>query len=56
MVDTHEEPRWEAEWLFPDGLIAELIGRCYQAMILLPKEDQPGEWILEAQFLAEKGS
>ena len=44
VVDTHEEPKWEAEWLFPEGIIAELIGRCYQAMILLPKEDQPREW------------
>ena len=44
VVDTHEEPKWEAEYLFPEGIIAEIIGRCYQAMILLPKEDQPREW------------
>lgn len=44
VVDTRDEPKWVAEWILPDGLIAKLIGRCYQVMTLLPKEEQPREW------------
>jgi hypothetical protein len=44
VVDTQEEPKWVAEWLLPEGLNAELIGRCYQALISLPKDEQPREW------------
>jgi hypothetical protein len=43
-IDAHEEPKWVSEWLLPEGLVAELIGRCYQASILLPKDEQPQEW------------
>lgn len=44
VIDAHEEPKWVSEWLLPEGLVAELIGRCYQASILLPKDEQPQEW------------
>lgn len=44
VIDAHEEPKWVSEWLLPEGLVAELIGRCYQASMLLAKGDQPREW------------
>jgi hypothetical protein len=44
VVDAHEEPKWVSEWLLPEGLVAELIGRCYQASILLIKDEPPRGW------------
>jgi hypothetical protein len=44
VVDAQEEPRWEAEWVFPDNLRAELIGRCYHALASVPESKRPRAW------------
>jgi hypothetical protein len=43
-VDAHEEPRWEADWISPEAIKAELLGRCYNALMLLPPAMRPKIW------------
>ena len=43
-VDTHEEPRWESDWISPEAIKAELVGRCYNALMLLPPARRPKIW------------
>jgi hypothetical protein len=45
VVDTREEPKWEPDWIAPDSLKAELIGRCTNALGLLPDAKRPKAWI-----------
>ena len=40
-VDTHDAPRWESDWIDPQYLKNEFIGRCYNAINLLPKSKRP---------------
>jgi hypothetical protein len=44
IIDSREEPRWEPDWLDPAALKAELIGRCSNALMLLPITKQPKAW------------
>jgi hypothetical protein len=44
VVDAYDEPRWEADWISPSGLKAELLGRCYNALMQLPPAKQPKAW------------
>jgi hypothetical protein len=43
-VDTREEPRWESDWIDPDALRSELIGRCANALFMLPEDGRPDAW------------
>jgi hypothetical protein len=44
VVDAQGEPKWEPEWVFPDNLRAELIGRCYHALASVPESKRPRAW------------
>jgi hypothetical protein len=44
-IDLHEAPRWNPEWLDPEHLYAELVGRVQGALALLPKGERPKAWI-----------
>jgi hypothetical protein len=44
VVDIHNAPRWESEWIDPQYIKNELIGRCYNAINLLPKSKRPKSW------------
>ena len=44
VIDKQVEPRWESEWISPDSLKAELLGRCYNALMKLPPTKQPKAW------------
>jgi hypothetical protein len=44
VVDARDEPRWEAEWISPEALKAELVGRCFNALMQLPPAKQPKAW------------
>ncbi|WKA27961.1 HTH domain-containing protein [Bradyrhizobium roseum] len=43
-LDARHDPRWESEWISPEALRAELIGRCYNALMLLPSDKRPKDW------------
>lgn len=43
-VDMCEEPRWEADWIDPNALRSELIGRCANALWTLPEAKRPKLW------------
>jgi hypothetical protein len=42
--DIREEPRWDSEWVSPDSLKAELVGRCFNAIGRLGKRKGPASW------------
>jgi hypothetical protein len=44
VIDAQAEPRWEADWIGPASLKAELLGRCYNALVQLPTARQPKAW------------
>jgi hypothetical protein len=44
VVDAQEEPKWEPEWVFPENLKAELIGRCSHALASVPESKRPRAW------------
>jgi hypothetical protein len=43
-VDAREEPRWESDWIDPTALRSELIGRCANALWMLPETERPKLW------------
>lgn len=43
-VDLREEPRWQPDWLTPNGITHELIGRCANALWVLPEDSRPKAW------------
>ncbi len=45
VVDRHEAPRWNPEWISPDILFAELVGRVSIALLLLPEDKRPEKWV-----------
>jgi hypothetical protein len=51
-VDRHEAPRWNPEWIAPEHLFAELVGRAIGVLNTLTREDRPGRWktIIDATF------
>jgi hypothetical protein len=44
-VDLQTAPRWNPEWLDPEYLYAELVGRAQGAITLLGQEPPPKRWI-----------
>jgi hypothetical protein len=44
VIDARDDPRWESEWMGPGPLKAEVIGRCQNALRLLPTAKQPEAW------------
>jgi hypothetical protein len=43
-VDRREAPRWRPEWISPEQVEAETIGRCANSIGLLPKARRPRAW------------
>jgi hypothetical protein len=52
MIDRREAPRWKPDWISPDHLQAEIVGRAIQALQAVPPERRPQVWAsdLEAAF------
>jgi hypothetical protein len=44
-IDRREAPRWSPEWISPENIEAELIGRALIAMSTLPKGKRPKSWV-----------
>jgi hypothetical protein len=42
--DIREEPRWDSEWVSPDSIKAELVGRYFNAIGRLGKKKGPASW------------
>jgi len=45
VVDLQTAPRWNPEWIDPEYLYAELVGRAQGAIALLGEEPPPKRWI-----------
>ena len=45
VVDRREAPRWRVEWIHPEHLHAELIGRCHGSLHLLEERARPDSWV-----------
>lgn len=45
MVDRRDAPRWSPDWITPDHIHAEVVGRVRIALFALPECDQPAEWV-----------
>jgi hypothetical protein len=52
VVDRREAPRWNPDWISPDFLFAELVGRVNGAVHMLAESDRPSRWVslLKAAF------
>ncbi|SFJ32621.1 HTH domain-containing protein [Bradyrhizobium sp. cf659] len=42
--DLREEPRWDSEWIGPDSIRAEIVGRCLRALGRFGKRKAPVSW------------
>jgi hypothetical protein len=45
MVDRRDAPRWSPDWITPDHIHAELVGRARIALFALAERDRPAEWV-----------
>jgi hypothetical protein len=45
IVDRRDAPKWNPEWISPDHLQAELLGRARIALYTLPEQDRPVPWL-----------
>jgi hypothetical protein len=44
LIDRREAPRWNPDWIDPDQLHAEIVGRVNNAMQLMPRDMWPAAW------------
>lgn len=44
-IDLHDAPQWNPEWIDPDYLYAELVGRVQGSIGLLVEASRPKEWL-----------
>jgi hypothetical protein len=45
VVDRRDAPRWDPEWISPEQIHSELIGRCWNSIHLSPESERPKEWL-----------
>lgn len=45
-----DAPRWAPEWILPDHLLGELVGRAFGALASIPEQARPADWVA---FLSE---
>jgi hypothetical protein len=44
-IDLHDAPRWLPEWIVPDHVFAELVGRVLIAIHRVPSNERPAKWV-----------
>jgi hypothetical protein len=44
MIDRREAPRWNPDWISPDHLQAEIVGRVNNAVQAVPPDQRPEAW------------
>lgn len=54
IVDLRDAPRWEPDWIGPNQLYAELLGRVWGALQLTPESQRPAEWAAMLQGQIEE--
>jgi len=45
VIDRRDAPRWRPDWISPDHLYAELVGRAQGAVQMVPEGSRPAEWV-----------
>ncbi|MEZ2142262.1 hypothetical protein AAE026_08140 [Bradyrhizobium sp. DN5] len=45
IVDVAEAPRWDSEWIDPEYMKHELIGRCFNTLNMLAEAKRPKSWV-----------
>ncbi|MBZ9868517.1 hypothetical protein LB515_24360 [Mesorhizobium sp. CA15] len=45
VIDRRDAPRWRPEWISPDHLFAELVGRALGALATIPATERPPTWV-----------
>lgn len=45
VIDRRDAPRWKPDWISPDHLYAELVGRAQGALQVIPEESRPAVWV-----------
>lgn len=54
VVDRRESPRWKPEWISPDHVFAELVGRARGALYMLAEDDRPESWTVAIEATTER--
>jgi len=54
MIDLRESPRWHPEWIDPDHLYAEVVGRVQGAMQMLVESECPSAWSGALEFALKR--
>ncbi|MCB1483317.1 MAG: hypothetical protein KDJ17_00315, partial [Hyphomicrobiaceae bacterium] len=54
VVDRRAAPRWRPEWISPEHLVAELLGRAQGALHLLPATERPASWVSVIDDVAKR--
>jgi hypothetical protein len=49
MIDRREAPRWSPDWISPDHLHAEIVGRVNQAVQAVPPDQRPQAWASDVE-------
>ncbi len=59
VVDRRDAPRWNPDWISPEAIYAELVGRANISLHCLPDAERPAQWTkaIDSAFarLKEKG-
>jgi hypothetical protein len=45
VIDRRDAPGWNPEWISPDQLYAELVGRAQNALQAVPEGSRPASWV-----------
>jgi hypothetical protein len=45
VIDRRDAPRWNPDWIDPDQVYAELVGRVGIALQMSPEADRPSAWV-----------
>jgi hypothetical protein len=45
VIDRRDAPRWKPDWISPDHLYAELVGRAQGTVQAIPEGSRPTEWV-----------
>ena len=45
IIDRRDAPRWKPEWISPDHLYAELVGRAEGVVQMVPEGSRPADWV-----------
>jgi len=54
VIDRREAPRWKPDWISPDHIYAELVGRVQGAVHMVPEEQRPARWIAAIEAAVAK--